>query len=243
MDYAVVFKWARDPQTARVSADGAVDWGRSQPVVGDDEPAAIEIAKILAQPTGARLVGVTIAGGDLAWAAARGAQETIIVTDATPDQDTSATAAMLAAVVRSTPSIGLVTIGDSAWNRALPVALAAALGWPCIAQVESAEPCGEDRIRVGRKSGTGVDVIETALPVVLACVAHAEEKKTPGMKEILAARRAPQVKVTIAELNAAAPDRVVSRGTRVPDSARVQLFEGDNAASELVAALRADGVC
>lgn len=242
MNCAVVFKWARDPESARVGGDGTVDWGRSQPAASDDDPTAAEIGKTIADASGTDLVAITIGGGDVAWAAARGARKTVVITDADVTLTSSDTAAALAGAVTGLPEIDLVLIADSAWDRSVPVALAAKLGWRCIAGVEEAQLQEPNLVRVTRKVGNGSEVLDVQLPAVLACSAQFEEKKAPGMKEVLAARKLPQEKRTLADLGVETAGGVNSLGTRLPDSAAVQLFEGEGAAESLVAALRSEGV-
>lgn len=242
MNCVVAIKWARDPESARVSGDGTVDWGRSLPAASDDDPAAIAIGAALAESSGTELAAITISGGDTAWAAARGARRTLVITDADATLDSSDTAAALAGAVRSMPDTDLLLIGDSAWDRAVPVALAAELGWRCVAQVEQVSATGADHVRVTRKAGNASEVLDVQLPAVLACAAQTEEKKAPSMKEVLAARKLPQEKKTLADLGVQLAGAVQARGTRLPDAAAVQLFEGSGAAAQLVAALRSEGV-
>ena len=81
MKIVVAYKWARDPQEATVGADGTVDWSRAKPGISDYDPVAIELARRLAEATGAELIGLTAgakgvgvaiackAAGQLGWAA------------------------------------------------------------------------------------------------------------------------------------------------------------------------------
>ena len=99
MKIVVVFKWLKNPEDARVGSDGSVDWRGAKMTVSDDDPAAIQVARNLAA-AGGEIVGLTIGDGDAAWAAARGASSTVIVTDAQSNADVAATGAVLAAGVR-----------------------------------------------------------------------------------------------------------------------------------------------
>ena len=80
MKIIVAFKWLRSPQDARVGADGSVDWRGARMAPNDDDPAAIAMARELG--AGGEVLGLTVGDGDLAWAAARGAASTLVVTDA-----------------------------------------------------------------------------------------------------------------------------------------------------------------
>jgi electron transfer flavoprotein beta subunit len=243
MKIIVVFKWGRDPQDARVGPDGSVDWRSAPMAVTDDDPAVLEVARAIASGAD-EIVGVTLGGGDVSWAAARGASSTVVVTDADSAPDSAATAAILAAGVRYIGEADLVLVGDSAWDRAVPVCLAGQLGWPALAEVKSAK-VEDGRLRVTRRFGGGTQVVDVAKPAVLAVAGSRAEQDPPGMKEVLAARRKPLSRVTLGELGVEPDALVRSRGTALPDTAPARVIEGADpasAAAQLVAALRADGV-
>jgi electron transfer flavoprotein beta subunit len=243
MKIVVAFKWLKNPEDAHVGADGSLDWRGARMAVSDDDPAATEIARSLAAD-GDEIVGLTLGDGDAAWAAARGASSTVVVTDAQANADAAATGAILAAGVRHIGDVDVVLVGDSAWDYGVSVALAGRLGWTTLAGVSSAEPAG-DRLRVTRKFGDGTQVVEVALPAVLAVSASRAEQDEPGMKQVLAARKKPQAKLTVADLGLEPAAVVTSRGTKLPDTPPARIFDGADpaaAAGELVAALRAEDV-
>ena len=93
----------------------------------------------------------------------------------------------------------LVLIGDSSWDYGVVSALAGQLGWPALASVVSASAEG-GRLRVTRKVGAATEVLEVSGPAVLAVAASRAEQQVPGMKEVLAARKRPMTKVTLADL-------------------------------------------
>lgn len=237
MDCTVVFKWERDPETARVSADGDVDWGRAQPAAADDDHAVLAVARGLASD--GTVTAVTVSGGDASWAAARGAAATTVI-DGADGLDTSARAAALGAAAALTGN-DVVLVGDSVWNRALPGALASALGRPLIAQVRSAEVV-DGALHVTRRTADGDEVLAVNGAVVLAVAAESEEKGAPGMKDVLKARKSPQTKTSPDALGTSKADSVLSRGTRIPQTTSCQMFSGPTAFADLAAALRADGV-
>lgn len=243
MKAVVVFKWLRNPEDARVGSDGSVDWRAAKMAVSDDDPAAAVVANAVAA-VGGECVGLTLGDGDASWAAARGASSTVVVTDAEPCANSAATAAIMAAGVRSIGGVDVVLIGDSAWDRGVPVALAGLLGWSVLADVESAAVEG-DRLRVTRKFGDGTQVVDVARPVVLAVAASRAEQHAPGMKEILAARKKPVTKVTMTELGVEPDTAVTSRGTQFPATTAARVIDGADpvaAAAQLLAALRSEGV-
>ncbi|MDR1069248.1 MAG: electron transfer flavoprotein subunit alpha [Gracilibacteraceae bacterium] len=244
MKIVVVFKWARNPLDARVSADAAVSWPGVKLAASDDDPAAMEIAVALA--AGDEVVGLTIGDGDTAWAAARGAARTVVVTGTPGEADSAATGAALAEAVRRMAGVGAVLIGDSAWDYAVISALAGRLGWPAVAGVTAAACSEQGELRVTRRLGAAIQVLAAAGPVVLAVTASRAEKNVPGMKEVLAARKKPAEKIAAADLlDAAIAYRVQTQGTRFPDTPPARVIDGGDprtACEQLIAALRVEGV-
>jgi electron transfer flavoprotein beta subunit len=242
MKVIVVFKWSRNPIDARVSADGTVDWRGVKLAASDDDPAVMEIARALAE--GDEIIGLTMGDGDTAWAAARGAARTVVVTDALTATNSAATGAVLAAAIRRLAKVDAVIIGDSAWDYGVVSALTGQLGWPAVAGVVAAAT-EQGRLRVTRKLGNVAQVFEVKGPVVLAVSASRAEQNAPGMKEVLTARKKPVEKLALADLALAPAIAVNSRGTRFPDTPPARLIDGADPAAacqELMAILSADGV-
>lgn len=242
MKIIVVFKWSRNPQDARVGAEGNVDWRGVKMAASDDDHAAMEIACAIAE--GGEIVGLTVGDGDVAWAAARGAARTVVVTDAQTELNSSVTGAVLAAAIRRIEDVDAVIIGDSDWDYAVVAALMGQLGWPAVADVVSAVT-EQGCLRVTRKMGSASQILEVQGPVVLAVSASRAEQNAPGMKEVLAARKKPVERIALADLELAPVDAVNSKGTRFPDTPPARIIDGSDpvaACEQLVAALRADGV-
>lgn len=243
MKVVVVYKWARDPEDAAVRSDGSVDWRGARMAAGEDDPAAVAVGHAIAAARGCGLVGLTIGDGDASWALARGVEQAVAVPDAPSLTDNAATAALLAAAIRWIGDVDVVVIGDAEAYPGVPAALAGALGWPALLGVSTATfECG--RLVATRRVGDSEQVVSLGLPAVFGAAAASGEKRAPGMKEILAARKRPVTAVPLAELGGTPPDRLESRGTRVPEAGSARVFEGSpaSAARQLVAALRADGV-
>jgi electron transfer flavoprotein beta subunit len=242
MKVIVVFKWSRNPEDARVGVDGSMNWQGVKMAPSDDDPTAMEIACSIAD--GGEVIGLTVGDGDASWAAARGAARTVTVTDVHQDVNSSVTGAILAAAIRRIEGVDAVLIGDSAWDYGVVSALAGQLGWHALAGVVSATT-EQDGLHVTRKMGSALQVLEVKGPAVLAVSASRAEKKLPGMKEVLAARKKPVEKLTMADLGLMSESNVNSRGTRFPDTPSAQIIDGSDpvtACSQLMTALRADGV-
>jgi len=243
MKTVVVYKWARDVESAAVRSDGSVDWRNAKMTAGEDDPAALDAAKAIAAASGGTLTGLTIGDGDASWALARGVEQAVSVTDAPFLLDNAATAAIIAAAVRAVGNVDVVVIGDSEQYPGVAASLAGHLGWTGLLGVTTAT-ARAGRVEAVRKAADVEETFSLATPVVLGVAAVGAESRTPGMKEMLAARKRPVTKLTVAELNLPPAVALVERGTRVPETTPARVFEGDpvTAADQLVAALRAEGV-
>jgi len=242
MKIVTIFKWSRNPQDARVGMNGTIDWRGVKMAPSDDDPAVMEVAKALAGD--GEIIGLTIGDGDIAWAAARGAERTVVVTDAQTKLDGAVTAAVIAVAVKRIEGVEAVIIGDSAWDYGVVSALMGQLGWPAVAGVVAASKEG-NRLQVTRKIGTTSQVLEIEGPVVLAVMASRKEVNVPGMKEILAARKKPVERLTMKDLGLTLDRNVNSKGTRFPDTPAAKIIDGSDpvaACKELMAALHSDGV-
>lgn len=243
MRIVVVYKWARDPEAASVRADGSIDWRGAKMTPGEDDPAALAVATAIASRTGAEILGVTIGDGDPSWILARGVTETLSVPDAGPCTDDAITGRVLAAAIRRLGDVDVVLIGDPGDATVVPGALAGALGVPAVLGLASADVEG-DRIVAVRRAGSAEQRITVDTPVVLGVAAEGEEKKVPGMKEMLMARKRPVTTVALADLGVETDDRLAMVASRAPEDVSATVFGGDpaGAARELVSALRAEGV-
>lgn len=241
MKTAVVFKWVRDPQDARVAADGSVSWPNVKFSPTDDDPAAMDVARALSDEED--IVGITMGDGKPEWAAARGAACTTVIEDCFGGSDGSVAAAPIAAAIKASGA-DVATVGDSEWDRGMVSALVGELGWPAYAGVIGAEP-RDGGVNVTIKGADGNIVVHTGTPVLLACQATAQEKNVPGMKQTLAARKKPVEKITADQLGVEAEGRSASAGTRLPEGNRAILFDGSNpqaAVAQLLDALCGEGI-
>lgn len=241
MKTVVVYKWARNQEDAAVRSDGSVDWRNAKMTAGEDDFAALDAAKSIAGED--ELMGLTLGDGDASWVLARGVQATTSIADARNLTDNASTAAILAAAVQQIGGVDAVVIGDAEEYAGVPAALAGQLGWSAVAHVSSASSVG-GRVQVIRKQGTDEQTISIATPVVIAVSAASPEKKVPGMKEQLMARKRPIAKLTLAAIGASGEDKARSNETKVPETTSARIFAGDPAAAaeQLVAALRNEGV-
>lgn len=220
-----------------------MDWRNAKMTAGEDDPAALAAAKQIAAASGGQLVGLTIGDGDASWALARGVQEAYSVTDAPALADNAATAAILAAAVRHIGDVDVLVLGDPKQDPGVAASVAGFLRWPVLLGVGTAA-AQDGRLTATRRTGDVSQVVSMAPPAVLGVAAEADVDQVPGMKEMLAARKRPLNAVTMADLGIAGAETLSSRGTQRPEVSAARVFTGDpvQAATQLVAALRSEGV-
>lgn len=257
MKIVVAYKWAPNPQDAAVGADGTVDWSRAKPALSEYDPVAAELARRLADATGAEVIGLTAGTKSVDASMARkaplsrGFDRSVIVADDSLDgAGTTELAAVLAAAVRHIGDVDLVITGDSSVDvgaKMVPTVLAGQLGWPAVVEVTSVS--GEaGALRVGRTTAAGAQVLEISGPAVLAASTDAAVSRVPGMKDVLAAGKKPVETLDVAALDVAASAASVTvTGTSRPDlkarkGQQIDTTDPAAAAAELVGALRGAGV-
>lgn len=60
MSVVVAYKYTTNPQDARVSDDGTVDWSRAKPAMSDYDPVAAQVGKELAAKLGTESIGISV---------------------------------------------------------------------------------------------------------------------------------------------------------------------------------------
>ncbi|MCF2706204.1 electron transfer flavoprotein beta subunit/FixA family protein [Arcanobacterium haemolyticum] len=252
MSVVVAYKYVANPQDASVGADGVVDWSRAKPSVSEYDPVAIQLGREVANANGTELVGISVgtaaAGSSMAKknAMSKGLDRGVIVADdVTAEWNETKVASALASLVRSVEGADLLITGDSSVDlgaRMMSALVAGYLGWPCFQEVSNVERSGEGWVITQVVPG-GTRRIEVAGPVVVAASSDAVEVKVPSMKEILAAGKKPVDIVAVADLEVSDAGVEITGRARPEAKARKNVvFTGDDAAAQLVAALRGDGV-
>ena len=252
MTIVVSYKYAANPQDAAVAADGTVDWSRAKAGISEYDPVAIQLARDVADSTAAELVGVSVATSAGATSMAKKAvmsrgldRGIVLAEDAVATWNHTRVAQALAQLVRRVDDVELLVTGDSSIDegaRMMPALVAGFLGWPCFQEVTAVSKSGTG-FRLTQVVSGETRVIEVAGPVVIAATSDAVAAKVPSMKEILAAGKKPvevlgSGDVEVADLGI----DIDGRSRPEPANRRNKIFKGDDAAAQLVAALRADGV-
>ncbi len=126
---------------------------------------------------------------------ARGADEAVLITDpAMAGSDTYATAGALAAAVEQLGAFDLILCGRRAIDGEtgqVPGMLAAALGLPCVTNVDKVDP-ELDGLIVERRLESGTVQLRVALPAVISVCEYTYPLRLPG---IMGKRRAKQIEI------------------------------------------------
>ena len=218
MKAVAIFKWAPNPDDALVRVDGTVNWSTARHDV----------------------VGLCVGGGDTSFAAARGAERTVVLEGFPVPTDSMTMARALAEEIKGIEGVGLVAMGDADWDPMVAPLVAALLGWPLLTAVDGVA-VADGGLVVTRRHGMGTQDIAVTGPVVVDVAARREEEEKPGMRQVLAARKKPSDTKTVEGERSS----FSSRGTRLPEAASSRLFDGSDpadAVEQLVSALKADGV-
>lgn len=239
MTTLAVFKWAMDPHDERVGVDGSVKWLADKPAVGDDDHEVVRVACEIAGE--GEVVGMTMASGDTAFAAARGAKRTLVIEGVDAMAQPTELAAALASAIKAQNDVDAVIIGDSEWQPMVAPMLASELGWPCVLAVDEARREGDSLVAT-RRFGAGTQDVRVSAPAVLAVAARREEEQRPGMRAILQARKLP-----VDAVSARVEDQAcfTTQGTHAPETAPARIFDGSNpeeAVSQLISVLKSEGV-
>ena len=227
MKIVVAYKWAPNPQGAVVGAGGVVDWSRAEPDLSEYDPVAFELARCLADGTGAEVIGLTAGTRAVSVsvarqaALARGLDRCVIVADDALDgAGTTELAAVLAAAVRRIDEVDLVITGDSSVDvgaKLVPAVLAGQLGWPALGEV-TAVTGGAGLLRVERILDGGTQVIEITGPAVLAASTDAAAPRLLSMRDIQAAGKKPAEILELADCDLPASGATVTvTATSRPD--------------------------
>ncbi len=252
MAVVVAYKYAANPQDATVGANGVVDWSRTKATVSEYDPVAIQVGRNVATAAGVEVVGISVGTSAVVSsmakksAMAKGLDRGIAVADdSTPEWNATKVASVLAALVRRVDGADLVITGDASIDDGTQMTsalIAGFLGWPCFQEVTDVVKAAEG-YSITQMIDGGTRTVRVSGPVVVATTPDAVVPKAPSMKELLAAGKKPVEQVNVDDLDLA-PAQVGVTGHSKPEARarKNQIFAGPDAAAQLIAALRADGV-
>jgi len=249
MTVVVAYKYAANPQDASVTADGSVNWSRAKSTVSEYDPVAIQLGRDLADANGAELVGVSVGAKDAASSMAKknalskGLDRAVVVADGdAPTWNATKVASALAELVKGVDGADILLTGDSSVDegaRMVSALAAGYLGWPCFQGVVSVVKTAEG-YEITQNVPGGTRTVAVAGPVVVAAAPDAVIPKVPSMKEILAAGKKP---FATAEVSAGGGGGAgAGRAPPGSNARREPGIAGPDAAAQLIAALRSEGV-
>ncbi|WP_216382789.1 electron transfer flavoprotein subunit beta/FixA family protein [Arcanobacterium phocae] len=252
MSVVVAYKYTTNPQDARVSDDGTVDWSRAKPAMSDYDPVAAQVGKELAAELGTESIGISVGpaviGGSMARknAMSKGfSRGLILADDEATDLNPTQYAQLLSQLVARVGDATIVITGDASIDNGASMTsaiLGGYLGWPTFQQVEKIEPHGDGYVLTQQVTG-GTRTVEVTGPVVVAVTSDAARVPAPSMKEILAAGKTPVEVVSMADVESAPAGMTITGHAKPAERERKRvIFAGPDAVNELVQALRTDGV-
>ncbi|AWA44460.1 electron transfer flavoprotein beta subunit/FixA family protein [Trueperella pyogenes] len=249
MSIVVAYKYAPNPQDAKVLADGAIDWSRAKAAVSESDPVAMEMGRRIATAVGTELVGISVGNAQIASpiarknAMSRGFDRGILLADdVVADWSATQVGAALAELVKKVGDVSLVLTADSSVDEAAgvtPALIAGYLGWPAILDVTRVEPTEGGYLLTQRIKG-GTRTLKVTGRAVVATTSDATSPAVPSMKDILAAGKKPVEVLGAADVEASGVALNVVGRERPAKREREGKMYGT--AAELVAALREDGV-
>jgi electron transfer flavoprotein beta subunit len=188
-------------------------------------------------------MGPEKAADSLRKALAMGADRAVLVTDdALSGSDLVATSKVLAKILER-ESADLVLFGQQAGDSdgaVLWAAVAERLRRPVVSQAAELS-IADDTVHVKRQTEFGYDVIETALPAVVAVSDAINEPRYPSMKGIMGAKKKPSETVSLADLGldagevgeAGSKTEVLALGSP-PARGDARKIEGDGNAAQAI---------
>jgi electron transfer flavoprotein beta subunit len=238
-----------DPATKRLDRSG-------EGALNNFDANAVEEALRLKESTGDGEVVVVSLGpakaqDALRKALAMGADRAVLVSDdAAAGADLVATSYVLAkALEREEPPPDLVLFGQQAGDSdgaVLWAAVADRLRRPLVSQAADVTHA-DGRVTVKRQTEFGYDVIEAALPAVVAVSDAINEPRYPSLKGIMGAKSKPQETLTLSELGIEA-DRSGEQASRTevlelndpPARGESRKIDDDGTAAEQIVAFLAE---
>jgi electron transfer flavoprotein beta subunit len=252
MSVVVAYKYTSNPQDASVNSDGTLDWSRAKSAVSEYDTVAMQLGHNLATELGTEVVGVSVGGADLSSSLAKKAamsrglaRGVVLSDDDTANWSMTKIASAIAALVKRVDDAQIVVAGDSSVDEGAKLTSALIggfLGWPTFQSVVAVKQDG-DAWEVTQIAGSGKRTVRVAGPIVVAVTSDAVEPLVPAMKDILMAGRKPVEVVAAADLELSGATAPVAETSKPEKRVRKhELFKGDDAAEQLAAALKSNGV-
>lgn len=227
-----------------VGDDQSVSMDRCQRKIGDYDRSAIEEANRLAAQIGG-ISGCLSFGTDAIEvstkdALSRGVAEGYLVIDeAAAETDALLTGAALAAAISNIEDVRVVVCADGSsdvYQKQTAARIAATLDWPFAANTVKASVEG-DALVVVQKIADGLRTLRVQMPCVISVLPEIAEPPTPGMRDILAAKKKPVVTWSLADVGVTETTKVGNEAMRGYVMHRKNLIFDEGTADEQVAGL------
>ncbi|QQQ75329.1 electron transfer flavoprotein subunit beta/FixA family protein [Saccharothrix sp. 6-C] len=254
MNIVVLVKQVPDTWSERklADADHTLDRESADAVLDEINERAVEEALLLQEAHGGEVTVVAM-GPDRATDAIRkalsmGADKAVHVSDeALHGSDALTTAKVLAKAIGTIEGFDLVIAGNEATDGragAVPAMLAELLGVPQVTQVRKLTVEG-GTVKAERETDEGVAHLEASLPAVVSVNEKINEPRYPSFKGIMAAKKKPVSKLTVADLGldagevglGAAWSQVLESAPKPPRGAGQRVEDSGDGGSKIAAYL------
>jgi len=215
----VCVKQVPDSAAKVVVENGKVTWGDAPLVINPWDEYAVEAALLQKEALGGEVTVITLGGESakeaLKHALAMGASDAILISDpAMMEADSQAVARVLAAAIQKIGGVTAAFFGRQAIDGDMGVTAAQTarvLGWPILSLVSviNSLDIAAGRVRVGRATEEGRQVVEAKLPAVVSVGKDIAEPRYPSFMGIRKASRAEIPTWSLADLGLSAPPALV----------------------------------
>ncbi|MDM8543827.1 electron transfer flavoprotein subunit beta/FixA family protein [Desulfococcaceae bacterium HSG9] len=223
--------------------DGAIVEDGLQYVINAWDENAVETSVRLKENNGAETTLVSIGGGDctdmIRRCYAMGIENGIHIDDPALTKADSSIYAKVLQKVYEKGDYDLIITGKQSQDTdsgQTGIILAEYLGLPCVSNVIDLEVTDDQHIKVSRSGDAGTEIIELALPAVIAVDVSINEPRLPQMRGIMMAKRKKIKTMDLAalgtssdEIGAAAPKSEIAEFMASESRKSGQKFEGDAA--------------
>ena len=223
--------------------DGVIVEDGLQYVINAWDENAVEASVQLKENNGAETTLVSIGGGDntdmIRRCYAMGIENGIHIDDPALTKADSSIYAKVLQKVYEKGDYDLIITGKQAQDTdsgQTGIILAEYLGLPCVSNVIDLEVTDDQHIKVSRSGDAGTEIIELALPAVVAVDVSINEPRLPQMRGIMMAKRKKIKTMDLTalgtssdEIGAAAPKSEIAEFMASESRKSGQKFEGDAA--------------
>jgi electron transfer flavoprotein beta subunit len=208
MKIVVLVKYVPDATGERSFADdGTVDRASSDGLLSElDEYAVEQALQIADDRDDVEVVVTTLGPEDAADATKRALQMGVsagihIIDDVVHGSDALATSAILAeAIKKAAPDLVICGMASTDGTMGvIPAMIAERLGWPA-ATLGATLTVADDRVELRRDTDVASLTVEAPLPAIVSVTDQSGEARYPSMRGILAAKKKPVERWTLADL-------------------------------------------